>query len=115
MKLVCRLCEIWPSAPAVRKFVFPNCINMIAIEECYGRTVVAMPVAPHEAVQSLAGQVDDMVCLLLPDEVAPVDFYYADFTPPAGHDGLSPAAFNPPPVVASAYSRWAGEGRPATT
>ncbi|HXE39486.1 MAG TPA: hypothetical protein VN639_13520 [Azonexus sp.] len=55
---------------------------MIAVEERYGRTVVAMPVAPHEAVQSLAGQVDDMVCLLLPDEVASVDFYYADFKPP---------------------------------
>lgn len=56
-------------------------LKALALAEA-SRTVVAVPLAPHAVAQSLAGQVDDLVCLLVPDEVRAVDFYYADFTPP---------------------------------
>lgn len=45
-----------------------------------GRKVLAVPVAPHEAVQSLAREADNVVCLLLPADFRSIAFYYADFT-----------------------------------
>lgn len=44
-----------------------------------GRKVLAVPVAPPPIAQSLAGEVDEMVCLLSPADFQSVGFYYADF------------------------------------
>lgn len=43
--------------------------------------VLAVPVAPPPAMEALAREVDDSVCLLLPDDFQTVAFYYADFAP----------------------------------
>lgn len=43
--------------------------------------VLAVPVAPQPAMQALAAEVDDSVCLLLPEDFQSVDYYYADFAP----------------------------------
>lgn len=44
-----------------------------------GRKVLAVPVAPQPIAQSLASEVDEMVCLLSPADFQSVGFYYADF------------------------------------
>lgn len=43
------------------------------------RLVLAVPVAPHEAVASLRGDVDDLVCLSQPAYFHAVGLHYADF------------------------------------
>ncbi len=44
-----------------------------------GTIVLAVPVAPPEAVRSLRGEVDDLVCLDIPDRFAAVGAFYEDF------------------------------------
>jgi putative phosphoribosyl transferase len=41
--------------------------------------VLAVPVAPHETLQTLAGEADEIVCLVTPTDFQSVGFYYADF------------------------------------
>lgn len=41
--------------------------------------VLAVPVAPHQTLQALAGEADEVVCLLSPADFQSVGFYYADF------------------------------------
>lgn len=41
--------------------------------------VLAVPVAPHETLQTLMGEADEVVCLLSPADFQSVGFYYADF------------------------------------
>jgi len=43
------------------------------------RTVLAVPVAPHAVLESIAADADDAVCLLSPNEFQSVGFYYGDF------------------------------------
>lgn len=45
-----------------------------------GSKVLAVPVAPHAVVQTLASEADEVVCLLSPADFHSVGFYYADFT-----------------------------------
>ena len=42
-------------------------------------TVLAVPVAPHAVMESVAADADDAVCLLSPNDFQSVGFYYADF------------------------------------
>jgi putative phosphoribosyl transferase len=42
-------------------------------------TVLAVPVAPHAVLESIAAEADDAVCLLTPADFQSVGFYYADF------------------------------------
>jgi putative phosphoribosyl transferase len=44
-----------------------------------GSRVLAVPVAPRETIQALAGEADDLVCLLSPADFHSVSFYYDDF------------------------------------
>ena len=44
------------------------------------RVVVAVPVAPADAVASFDGQVDDFVCLMQPDPLFSIGRHYVDFT-----------------------------------
>lgn len=41
--------------------------------------VLAVPVAPHQTLQALAGEADEVLCLLSPADFQSVGFYYADF------------------------------------
>jgi putative phosphoribosyl transferase len=43
------------------------------------KLVLAVPVAPRETVQELQDMVDDLVCLLIPDDFAAVGQFYLDF------------------------------------
>ncbi|MCG2578609.1 hypothetical protein LZ012_16550 [Dechloromonas sp. XY25] len=43
--------------------------------------VLAVPVAPLRTLLTLVGEVEDSVCLLMPNDFQSVDFYYADFAP----------------------------------
>jgi putative phosphoribosyl transferase len=45
------------------------------------RIVVAVPVAPIHTCQSLALEVDEMVCLQTPESFTAVGFWYRDFSP----------------------------------
>lgn len=44
-----------------------------------GRTILAVPVAPPEALDQLRGEVDDIVCLNSPTPFFAVGLHYADF------------------------------------
>jgi predicted phosphoribosyltransferase len=43
------------------------------------RLVLAVPVAPPETIESLAKEVDEVVCLTMPDDLGAIGSYYADF------------------------------------
>lgn len=43
------------------------------------RVVLAVPVAGREALETLAAEVDDVVCLLVPDDFRAVGLWYEDF------------------------------------
>lgn len=43
------------------------------------RLVLAVPVAPPEAVESLRSEVDEVVCLTTPDYLGAIGSFYADF------------------------------------
>jgi putative phosphoribosyl transferase len=43
------------------------------------RLVLAVPVAPPSAIEALKDEVDDLVCLLAPDEFGAVGAFYRDF------------------------------------
>jgi putative phosphoribosyl transferase len=47
--------------------------------KCPKRLVLAVPVAPPEAIEELRGEVDDIVCLLTPTFFHAVGQFYADF------------------------------------
>ena len=44
------------------------------------RIIVAVPVAAHDSVQQIQQQVDDLVCLSIPDFFHAVGLWYEDFT-----------------------------------
>lgn len=44
-----------------------------------GHLVLAVPVAPPEAVESLRSEVDEVVCLSMPDELYAIGQFYDDF------------------------------------
>jgi len=44
------------------------------------RIVVAVPVAPAETVQALRDEVDDLVCVLTPDWMVSIGYWYQDFS-----------------------------------
>jgi putative phosphoribosyl transferase len=41
--------------------------------------VLAVPVAPHDTVEALQPEVDDLVCLAEPDPFHAIGMHYADF------------------------------------
>jgi len=43
------------------------------------RLVLAVPVAPPETIESLAKEVDEVVCLTMPDDLGAIGSFYADF------------------------------------
>ena len=43
------------------------------------RLVLAVPVAPHDVLQSLRGEVDEVVCLAEPDPFVAIGCHYRDF------------------------------------
>lgn len=43
------------------------------------RLVLAVPVAAHNTIESLHKEVDDIVCLITPDDFGAVGYYYRDF------------------------------------
>ncbi|MBH3410628.1 phosphoribosyltransferase [Pseudomonas putida] len=43
------------------------------------RIVVAVPVAPPEALEALYGEVDELVCPLVPERMVSVGYWYQDF------------------------------------
>lgn len=43
------------------------------------RIVLAVPVAPHEAIEALRAEVDDLVCLAQPEPFHAIGLYYQDF------------------------------------
>ncbi len=43
------------------------------------RLVLAVPVAPHDTVQALRGEVDDLVCLAEPEPFHAIGLHYVDF------------------------------------
>jgi putative phosphoribosyl transferase len=45
-----------------------------------GRLVLAVPVAPPDAVESLRHEVDEVVCLLTPDDLYAIGQFYDDFS-----------------------------------
>jgi putative phosphoribosyl transferase len=44
-----------------------------------GRLVLAVPVAPHETVESLRSEVDEVVCLSTPSPFGAIGYFYGDF------------------------------------
>jgi putative phosphoribosyl transferase len=44
-----------------------------------GHLVLAVPVAPPETVESLRSEVDEVVCLSMPDDLYAIGQYYDDF------------------------------------
>jgi putative phosphoribosyl transferase len=43
------------------------------------RIVVAVPVAPPETLEALYGEVDELVCPLVPERMVSVGYWYQDF------------------------------------
>jgi putative phosphoribosyl transferase len=43
------------------------------------RTVLAVPVAPQDVVQTLRAEADDVICLSMPEPFYAVGAYYVDF------------------------------------
>jgi putative phosphoribosyl transferase len=72
------------------------------------RLVLAVPVAPHEVVQSLRGEVDDVICLVEPKSFYAIGRYYRDFHPVSDDevidalDAASAALAEAPPMSQSA-------------
>ena len=50
------------------------------------RIVLAVPVAPAEAIRTLAGEVDEVVCLRSPADFVAVGQFYEDFTQTSDED-----------------------------
>jgi predicted phosphoribosyltransferase len=45
------------------------------------RVVVAVPLAPADTCEELRGEVDDLVCLEMPEPFVAVGMWYEDFSP----------------------------------
>lgn len=66
------------------------------------RLVLAVPVAPASTLEELRTEVDDIVCLLAPDDLGAIGFFYRDFRQLDDKDviELLAAAAKRPPVSA---------------
>lgn len=69
------------------------------------RTIVAVPVAPPEAVRSLAEEADEVICLAAPPDFRAVGVYYADFTQTSDEEVIDLLARQRMSQVAAARSR----------
>lgn len=49
-------------------------------QESPARVVIAVPVAPADTVEMLGSQVDDLVCLAMPDYFRAIGIWYVDFS-----------------------------------
>lgn len=49
-------------------------------QESPARLVIAVPVAPADTVEMLGSQVDDLVCLAMPDYFRAIGIWYVDFS-----------------------------------
>ena len=49
-------------------------------QESPARLVIAVPVAPADTVEILGSQVDDLVCLAIPDHFRAIGIWYVDFS-----------------------------------
>ncbi|AFZ38118.1 phosphoribosyltransferase (plasmid) [Stanieria cyanosphaera PCC 7437] len=68
------------------------------------KIIIATPVAPLPAIEQLATQVDDFICLIKPKYLGAVDLWYEDFTPTTDREVCDVLSQVTHKILASSYS-----------
>jgi len=43
------------------------------------KLILAVPVGAHDSIEALRGEVDDVVCLSMPEDFGAIGYFYQDF------------------------------------